>query len=312
MARVDPARTGWEWFDRDVARLASQQHGVFTRAQVKALGASRGMIGHRLDASRWERCSRDVLRLAGVPTSWKRSLLAACLAWGALAVASHRAAAALWRLAGFEPGVIELTVPHRWDRAVPGIVHRNALERRDATVVDAIPVTTPARTLIDLAAVAPMPSVEEALDDALRRRLVTIPRLRLRLRGDQRGRSGVGVMRALLEQRAPSAPPPESVFETRLLRALRRARLPDPVLQHRVRRGRRTVAVVDFAYPDVKLAIEADGFRWHSGRADWERDRTRRNVLTLLGWRIIHVTWPDLARPDHVIAAIRAALDAPR
>ena len=285
---------------------------MFTRAQVKALGATRGMIDHRLRAGRWERCSRDVLRLAGVPPSWKQSLLAACLAWGALAVASHRAAATLWRLAGLEPGIIELTVPHRWDRAVPGIVHRNVLERRDATVVDAIPVTTPARTLIDLAAVASMHAVEEALDDALHRRLVTIPRLRLRLRGDQRGRSGAGVMRALLEQRAPSAPPPESVFETRLLRVLRRARLPDPVPQYRVRSGGRTVAVVDFAYPDVKLAIEADSFRWHSDRADWERDRARRNALTLLGWRIIHVTWPDLARSERLIASIRAALDAPR
>ncbi|HEX9712877.1 MAG TPA: type IV toxin-antitoxin system AbiEi family antitoxin domain-containing protein [Actinomycetota bacterium] len=295
-----------------MARLAERQHGVFTRAQLRELGATRGFIDHRLEVGRWERCASGVFRLAGVPPSWRQSLLAACLAWGDGAVASHRAAAALPRLAGFEPGPIELTVPRRRDRIAPGIVHRNALPAGDVTIVEAIPVTVPARTLIDIAAVASRDAVEEALDDALRRRLVSIARMRWHVRGDQRGRPGIAVMRALLEARAPSDPPPESVLESRLLRVLRRARLPEPLPQYRIRSGGRTVAVVDFAFPDARLAIEADSYRWHSGRMPWEHDLARRNALTLLGWRVIHVTWRDLARPERLVAAIWAALhDAP-
>jgi very-short-patch-repair endonuclease len=239
--------------------------------------------------------------------------MAACLAWGEGAVVSHRAAAALWGLAGFVAELIELTVPRSRRRAGPGIIHRHPLPSSDVTVVEGLPVTTPARTLLDLASVAPRDKVEEALDDALHRGIVTIAGLRRRLAAVARpGRPGIATMRALLEARDPAAAVPESVFERRLLRALRAAGLPTPVLQHEIRDGGRLVAVVDFAYPEAKLAIEADGYRWHSGRARWDHDRARRNRLTLLGWRVIHVTWTDLSnRPQHVIAAIRDVLAAP-
>lgn len=96
-------------------------------------------------------------------------------------------------------------------------------------------------------------------------------------------------MRALLDAREEVVP--ESVFERRLLRVLRAAGLPKPELQYEVRDGGRLVARVDFAYPDARLAIEADGFSHHSGRPAWERDRARGNVLVRLGWRVIRVTW---------------------
>jgi very-short-patch-repair endonuclease len=237
-------------------------------------------------------------------------MMAACLAWGEGAGISHPPAAALWRLAGFEQRAAELTVPPGRRRKGPGVVHRSLLLPVDVTRVDGIPVTTPARTLIDIASVCDEEVVEEALDDALRRGLVSIPRLRWRL--DQMGRRpGVVMMRALLDARAGSSVP-QSVFETRLLRALRRAGLPEPVAQHEIRRGGRLVAVVDFAYPRERLAIEADGYRWHSGRAQWEHDRSRRNDLTLLGWRVVHVTWPDLSRREQaVIESVQEALSGP-
>ncbi len=68
------------------------------------------------------------------------------------------------------------------------------------------------------------------------------------------------------------------------------------------------VAVVDFAYPDLKLAIEADGYRWHTGRIRWEHDLARRNRLTALGWRTLHVTWSDIEqRSEELMARIAAA-----
>lgn len=314
MRRVSDAEPTQVRFDERAARVAAAQHGVFTRAQVVRLGATRGVIHHRLRTGRWEWLARDVFRVAGAPASWRQNLMAACLAWGEGAVISHRAAAALWRLAGFEPGPVELTVPRSRRRAEPGVIHRHPLFRADVTMVEGILVTTPARTLIDLASVVPREAVEEAMDDALRRGMVSIPLLRRRLYAiGRKGRPGVAMTRLLLDSRDPSQAVPESVFERRLLRILQRAGLPAPVLQHEVRSGGRLVAVIDFAYPDARLAIEADGYRWHSGRIRWDHDRARRNRLTLLGWRIIHITWTDLSRrPATMTRAVAQALATER
>jgi very-short-patch-repair endonuclease len=179
----------------------------------------------------------------------------------------------------------------------------------DVSSVDAIPVTTVARTLIDIAACVPPEIVEEALDDVLRRKLVTIPLLRARLNEiGGPGRRGSGTMARLIAARADARGVPQSVFETRLLRALRRARLPLPAVQHEVS-TRRGLVVLDFAYVDRRIAIEADGFRWHSSRRQWDHDRARANELTMLGWTVVRVTWTHLRdRPDDVIDAIQATL----
>ncbi|MGZ4105520.1 MAG: DUF559 domain-containing protein [Actinomycetota bacterium] len=309
MGRLLRARSGQPPVDARVAELAAAQFGVFSRVQAARAGATGDAIRYRIATGRWEQVTPYVFRLAGAPPSWRRSLMEACLAWGDGSAISHRSAGGLWRLSGFEPEPVELTVPRRRERRAPGVVHRNALSSVDLTAVDGIPVTTPARTLIDIASVSPRDVVEEALDDALRRGLVSISRVRWRLDALGGGRCGVAFMRALLDDRDPAASVPQSGFERRLLRILKRAGFPDPVLQHRVRDGGRLIAVVDFAYPRHRLAIEADGYRWHSGKARWQHDRERGNDLTLLGWRVIHVTWDDLTnRCDAVVDSIRAAI----
>jgi very-short-patch-repair endonuclease len=197
-------------------------------------------------------------------------------------------------------------------RGLSGIVHRpRSLPSADVTAVDAIPVTTPARTLLDMAAVVSADLVEEALDDALRRKLVSLPRLRWRLTEIGRsGRPGVAVLRSLVDARGHATPVPQSVFETRLLRALKSAGLPEPVIQHEVRDRGRLVGVVDLAFPAARVAIEAEGYRWHAGRLRFERDLARRNSLTALGWRVIHVTWADLNdRTETAVQAIVRAVD---
>jgi very-short-patch-repair endonuclease len=197
---------------------------------------------------------------------------------------------------------------------MPGVViHRvGPLPTVDLTTLDGIPVTTAARTLIDLAAVASRESVEEALDDALRRGLVSVARLRWRLNElGGSGRRGAGTIRDLIAARGGGEPVPKSVFETRLLRALSAGGLPAPVRQHEIRVRGRLVARVDFAYPEQRLAIEADSRRWHTGRVRWERDLARRNALTALGWRIMHVTWSEMTSdPEGMIRRIGDLLRA--
>jgi very-short-patch-repair endonuclease len=298
--------------DRRIAQLAARQHGVFTRIQAIELGASEKMIRRRVDAGRWDRLHPGTFRLAGAAPTWRQSVMALCLAWGPGTFASHRCGAAVWRLAGFEPGAVELIVPRTRRRTLPGIVHRPLLlPAVDVTTVEAIPVTSPARTLIDIAGVAPIELVEDALDDALRRKLVSLPRLRWRLKETARmGTPGSAVIRTLVGARATQADIPQSVFETKLLRVVKVAGLPHPVLQHEIRDRNKLIAVVDFAFPSHRLAIEADGYRWHSGRRQFEHDLSRRNALTALGWHVLHVTWRGLDEPQELIRTLRSALRA--
>ncbi len=295
--------------ERELGRLAASQHGVFSRAQADARGFSKEVIARRVRRGMWEQPHPGVYRLTGAPNSWRASLMAACLAWGPGTVASHRAAAALWEFTGFPPRRIELSIPRKRERPLPHLVHRPvALPATDVTTLDSIPVTTPERTLLDLAGVASSERVEEALDDALRRRLVSVPRLtQLLRRSAVPGRPGVAAFRSLLEQQTSVVP--ESVFERRLMRALKRAKCPQPVPQHEVRSNGRLIARVDLAYPSKQLAIEAEGFEWHSIRSDVERDARRQSALAAQGWRVIRLTWTELHdRPDEVVATIRAAL----
>lgn len=296
--------------DRAIARLAARQHGVFSRAQAVSVGATKAAIQTRIRTGRWERVHPGVLRLAGTPATWRQSLIAAALTFAPRAAVSHRAAAALWGIADAPTSPPEVSVEGEARRPPGIIVHRvGSLPAVDRTVVDAIPVTTVSRTLIDLASVEPLEVVEEALDEALRRDLVTIKRIMWRIEQlAKRGRPGIEAMRALVEARDPRTPGPDSRFERRFLRVLTSAGLPPPAMQHRVRLGR-SFAAIDFAYPDLLVAIETDGYRAHSGRARWEHDRARANALTAAGWVIVRVTWRDLTdRPRQTMERIAQVL----
>jgi len=293
-----------------MARVAAVQHGVFSRTQATEAGAGRGLIASRVGTRKWVLRYAGVYLIAGSPRSWKQELLAACFAANH-AFASHRSAAAVWQLPGGAQGILELSIPRGRRVRLPGLlVHQaDALTPADVTITDAIPLTTATRTIVDLASVISTDILEEALDDALRRRLTSLSRLRWRLgQLEPRGRRGIGTLRGFVEARSGSAVT-GSPLETRFIRLLRGARLPLPQCQCEIRDHGRLLARVDFAYPDIRLAIEVDGYRWHSGRVRWERDLARRNELTMRGWRVVHVTWSDLEeRPEHVVQMIVAAL----
>ena len=237
-----------------------------------------------------------VYRVAGVPPTWKQSLLAACFAWGDDVAISHRAAAALHEFVGFRSGEPELIVPRKRERALPHLVHRpRSLDKVDITEVESIPVTTPTRTLIDVASCVDADLLEETLDDALRRRLVSLRMMRRRMMelGARK------LLTKLVEERAHGVT--ESRLETRVLRALRAAALPRPAIQPWIGRYR-----VDFAYLDARVIIECDGYKYHSGRRVFDADRKRLTALAAQGWIILHATWTTI---DDVVQAVAAVLD---
>jgi very-short-patch-repair endonuclease len=280
--------------DVQLNRLAAGQHSLARRQQALGLGMTARQLDERVASGLLVPEHRGVYRLAGAPQTSEQALLAACLAAGAGAVASHRSAASLWGLRGIETADPEIIVPAtRCPTLRSVIVHRTArLDPIDISRRLRIPVTTPARTLLDLGAVAPAWVVESALEDALMRRLVTFALLTATLeRLGGPGRNGAGVLRALVQERDPATAPTQSVLEDELLAVLRRGGLPAPVRQYRV-----GAVLLDAAYPERRLGIEADSRIWHGGRLDVQRNSDKANLLIASGWRVLHFTAGDIRR----------------
>lgn len=286
-----------EGLDRLVAKIAEQHHGVFGAQHLRELGVAPHERHYRLRIGRWISVHEGAYRVAGTPVTWRGQVLAACWAGGVRAVASHRSAAELWELPGRDGRAIELTCPRRRRARHDGvIVHESrVLEIVDHTCLDGIPVTTAARTIFDLISVRGSSTVDLAIDSALRRGLVSLDELASTLaRLTRRGRAGVAAFRELLDQRSSLAET-ESEGEQRLLRLIVRLGLPRPVTQYEIRDDDgHVVARVDFAYPDLKIAIEYDSYAHHVGKAALVRDGARRNAIVSLGWLPITATAADL------------------
>lgn len=226
--------------------------------------------------------------------------------------ASHRSAATLWRIASATPLRPEVSTTARL-KAGGATVHRvDVMPVEDRSRRAGIAVTSPERTLVDLAGVITPVDLEAAIVAALQTGLTTAAQLGKRgAELSAPGRRGSGGVARVLESWG-GGPFPESPLEGSLLRLFSRHRLPEPARQWEVWDGGRLVGRVDFAYPERRIAIEADGYRWHAGAATWRSDLSRRNALTQAGWRVLHFTWDDVHRRQrHVARTIAAALSGP-
>jgi hypothetical protein len=298
---------------RRAAALAERQYGLVGRAQLRDLGFSDRRISGLLHRGELLPAAAAVFRVAGAPGSFHQRIMAAVLASNGYA--SHRAAASLWGLDGFDAQRRAELVSERWRRRVdnPAILHETRdLRAIDTTVVDGIPVTTVVRTLIDLGAVAPRRRVGAALDDACRRRLVTIEQVRTRfVELARRGRNGIGTMRRLLAERPGGEIPPDSYLERLVIRALAEHGVPAPVRQHRVA-TKHFVAYLDLAWPEHRLALECDSTAFHMSVEQFHRDRERQNQLVLLGWTVLRYTYRDASqRPGWLAAQVLGVLTRP-
>jgi hypothetical protein len=227
------------------------------------------------------------------------------------AVVSHTSAALLWGLElVVTPAQSTVTVARDRSRAtLAGVrVRRSDLADDDWQRRDGVRVTTVLRTAVDLCRVLPLAEAVAAADSALRRGLLTVADLRAALCALPAGRGRVLVSRvvALVDPRCGSVL--ESLL--RVLLHLHGVRAPHTQLPVRARSGG-LIGRVDFAWPDVGLVVEADGFAFHADRRRYRDDRRRGNALVLAGWRVLRFTWEDVVQhPEHVVACVRAALDA--
>jgi len=284
------------------------QHGLATNAQLASLGIMAPAVTHRVRVGELERVLPRVYRSPLVLPSVLQWALAAVLWAGEGSVASHRTGAALWGIAGVERGArVELWVPGgRAPRNAAVVVHRGAVTGNDRRLVDRVPVTSAARTMIDLAGCFEGEVLEAALEDVLHRGLTTQATIERRLTSlGGSGRAGARRLRHLLAQRDEA--PAGSRLEVKVWRLLRGAGL-RPVRQYVVRCEGRTFRL-DFAWPNLRVAVEAEGFGAHGGRVAHVADRRRLAALVAAGWSIVPVTWDDCTtEPAVFIARVRAAL----
>jgi len=297
--------------DDALRSLAARQRGLVTTRQARDLGLSRSALTHRLHRGALERVTRGVLRVGGAPVSTGQHLLGAVLACGGRCAVARASAAAIWGLPGFQPLPAHIvrqrdgTVP----MTVPATVHTTTiLPDSHLAELDGLRVTTPARTLVDLAGHVHPERLERLIDTAWSRRLVDGRLLHRTLHElEERGRAGIVVMRELLEVRGPDYRPPESNLEARFSRVLADDGLPPMERQVDVG-GEAWIGRIDFVDRACKVLVEINSDLHHTSLSDRRRDASRRAELEGAGGNLIEITEFELwFRPQEVADRTRRA-----
>ena len=224
------------------------------------------------------------------------------------AAVSHEDAADVWGIDVVRrPAELQVTVARSRSRCrASGVqVHRRDLADVDVVERGGVRVTSPLRTVLDLSRKLPLAEAVAAADSALRLRLLAYDELVQAVAAlpPAIGRRQCREVLALVD------PSSGSVLESLLRLLLEQAGLRPFETQYVVRVGRGTIGRVDFAWPAVRVVVEADGFAFHADRDRYREDRRRTNALVLAGWRVLRFSWEDvLNRADVVVAQVRAAI----
>jgi very-short-patch-repair endonuclease len=275
--------------DQAIVELAGRQHGVVSRVQLRGLGLRDDAIDWQVRRRRLHRVHQGIY-VVGYPSLTRNGhFMAAVLACGDQAALSHVSAAVLWGMLSNE-GKIHVTAPTC--RARSGlVVHWAALEEGEVWARAGIRVTTPARTLIDLADVAPKRTLERALDEA--------EFLRLDCTGlaPKRGRAGCGRLMRVLTTHRPGSTRTRSHLEEMFLALCDKHNLPRPEVNVHVEGYE-----CDFVWREQRLIVETDGAVAHGTTRALNRDPSRDAELMIAGWRVWRVTYERLFREPDAVA----------
>jgi hypothetical protein len=292
-------RSGSRGADASIAALADRQHGVVARWQMLALGITARAIDVRIDARRLHPIHRGVYAVGHRVVSREGEWTAAVLAGGRGAVLSHESAAALWELRATKGRQIDVTVSKHAER--PGIrFHRAHLDSTEITQRKGIPVTTPERTIVDIATTLTPNQLERAIRQAEYERLTTLATLTSCLSSRHPGRgtknlakvlrlaeSGKGITRKQLERR---------------FRAFtRKYAFPPPDTNVPMRIGNHWIDA-DCVWHEQRIIVELDGRDAHHNVHAFESDRARDRELQAAGWTVIRITWRQLTNEPEAIA----------
>jgi hypothetical protein len=288
--------------DHVIAALAGKQAGRVSREQLLRQGIGAKAIDYRLRRGRLHLEHRGVFAVGHAVSSVEGRWWAALLACGEDAVLSHMTAAVAWELAIGGNGPVEITAPHSRQH-LRGVRRHSSrsLEEHERTELRGMPITTPERTILDLAPRLSDRRLERLLDRGEQLRLLDLRDLRRSLIEHPR-RAGTPRLRRVLERFAPTVT--RSELEERFLELCAELALPRPEM-NAVLAG----FEVDAHWPSAKLVAELDGYAFHRSPDAFERDRARDVALTLAGFRVIRLTWRSVTSDaDRTGAAIRRLL----
>jgi len=289
------------WAPKDVWALARRQHGVVAHRQLRALGLSDEAIRHRVATARLHRLWPRVYAVGRPEVDRCGWWMAATLACGPGAVLSDRSAAELWQMLKSHGGVIHVSVTGAGGRRLADIhAHRRSLPESDVTETRGIRVTTPVRTLVDIAPRLGRPALEAVINEADKRDLVDPEQLRAEIDA-RKGQRGARVLRRLLDHHALVLT--DSELERLFVPIAQRAGLPQPETQAWLQGFR-----VDFYFRELGLVAETDGLRYHRTPAQQARDRVRDQALTAAGLTVLRFTHAQVKyEPGYVERILRSA-----
>lgn len=296
---------------REVISYAKRHGGVISTKEAVDLGMAKSTLDRRVADGIFVRLSRGVLALPGTSTRPDLMMRAAGRLFGA--VVSHQSAARIHKMQPIPRSEPTVTVPHRGTYSFPGlIVHQSTdLLPEHVVAINGMNVTSPARTILDLAKVLGERRLAKVLDHSLAGRIVDFDELVwLYLALTRQGKKGMRMIGRLLAERADEKRVPETVLETRLFRLLVDAGVRPPEKQFHAPWLKPIDGRVDFAYVGEEIVIEADSRRWHLLFDAFDVDRRRDIAAQLAGWMVLRITWKMITEdPQFVVTSVRRALE---
>lgn len=284
---------------------------LVTKAQAMAAGVSERMWYRRIERGDWTELHPGVVALPGAPDTSARQVLAAVLAVGGEARASHASAAWAW-VGEPDPKIIDVLVTNRGRH--PDLIDVRVHRPRDLADLTSsrrhgISVTNPLRTLVDLGATEDVPFVAAFLEGCLVAGWFAMPAARsLIARHGRKGRDGVGALREVLDAWKLGDRPPDSVLEVRVGDVFARYQLDGAEFQRPVSVGGR-LFIPDFTFVPQRVIVEVLGWTEHGTRSAFERDPERVAILTAAGFIVLEFTWLQvMRRPGWVAARIAEVL----
>lgn len=299
------------WEESAIRSIAAMQHGLVSRDQLQLVGITDNDVSRRVQDARLERIYAGVYYVDSIQPTWRGRVLAAVMAAGPDAVASHRTAGVLWELDAVYGHVIEITVPVEEAPEPDGVILHRTRRSAESVMLHRIPVSPIERTLLDLAAIIPLRTLIKAVRSAVRKSLTTVEGLDVAVK-THGGRGVTGTRKMRTAVRYVDDDQSGSVAEIDLKEIVLGSHIPRPIQQLEITLPDRSHAYPDFSWPDRMRIVEADGFEAHGTPEALRVDLIRQNALMDLGWEIRRFSATEIREhPDEVRAEIIRFVNKP-
>lgn len=290
----------------DWSGTARGQDGCVSLDQLVAAGATKSAVSRLVAAGSLDRVSGGVFLVRGAPLTYRARLNAALLA--SAGVLGKATAAHLWGMTAIVPEVIDVVLPHDQKvRTAAGVrIHRAVVDPQEWVLRDRLRLTTRTLTALDYIPTLSPRDRRSFTDRALQRGWLDISDFAQHL-ARYPGRHGNGALRELLPELSGGA---AADSERLLHQMLVGADLAGWVANYALWERGELIGVLDVAFPASRLAIEVDGWAYHSDVERFRRDRRKQNAMVAVGWTVLRFTWADLVeRPAYVISVVCELLD---